>query len=74
MEKVGSLWKRKSKDGKQFLSGTMLGGLKVMIYPTKSKQSDKSPDYQVLIEYPGVEPKKFISKKEERQTVTYDDL
>lgn len=59
MEKVGSLWSKKNKDGKKYLTGSMMGGIRVMVYPVKSKTNDKSPDYNILIEYPGVEKTKF---------------
>lgn len=51
MIKLTGLWKNKSKNGMEYLSGR-LGNAKVMIFPVKNKKSDKSPDYElVLAEY-----------------------
>ena len=46
-EKVGSLWKRQSKKGTNYLAGE-INGQKVMIFHAKDKRSDKSPDFIVV--------------------------
>lgn len=46
------LWKQKSKDtGLQFLSGTILGDLQLMIFPNKQKKG-KAPDYYAVLVLP----------------------
>jgi hypothetical protein len=46
-EKIGSLWKRQSKKGTNYLAGE-INGEKVMIFHAKDKRSDKSPDFTVV--------------------------
>ena len=75
MEKVGSLWSKKNKDGKKYLTGTMLGGIRVLIYPVKTKTSDKSPDYTISIEYPGADKPVFArSSGFQKPKVTEEDF
>jgi len=46
-EKPGALWKRASKKGTTFLSGE-INGVQVVIFKTKEKRTEKSPDYVVF--------------------------
>jgi uncharacterized protein (DUF736 family) len=46
LEKLGALWKRTSKAGVAYLSGT-IGEQKVVVFRTKEKRNDRSPDFQV---------------------------
>jgi hypothetical protein len=46
-EKIGALWKRKSKQGTDYLFGTV-NGEGVVVFRVKEKLSPKSPDYLVL--------------------------
>lgn len=48
LEKLGSLWKRKSKDGtKTFLTGKV-GDFDVIIFTNKHKKDPKHPDFEVF--------------------------
>ena len=49
LEKIGALWKRKSRAGNVYLAG-VIHDQKVMIFPIKPefRTSDKSPHYQVM--------------------------
>lgn len=75
MESVGVLWKNK-KDDKTYLSGNMLGGIKVLIYPVKKKLKKNSPDYTISIEYPCNCSNKKDSKKDVSGVVkvTHEDI
>lgn len=44
----GGLWKRTSKKGEDYLSGSM-NGLSLMIFKNKEKKNDKSPDYYMSL-------------------------
>jgi len=46
-EKLGALWKRVSKKGTTFLSGE-INGVQVVIFQTREKRNEKSPDYVVF--------------------------
>ena len=43
--KLTGLWKETSKDGKDYLSGTMMPGAKLLIFPNSFKQRPNDPDY-----------------------------
>ena len=43
--KLTGLWKEKSKDGKDYLSGTMMPGAELLIFPNGFKQKPNEPDY-----------------------------
>ena len=43
--KLTGLWKEKSKDGKDYLSGTMMPGAKLLIFPNGFKKRPNDPDY-----------------------------
>ena len=43
-EILGGLWKRKSAKGTDYLTGK-IGDQKILIFKTKNKKNDKSPDY-----------------------------
>lgn len=45
--KIGALWKRKTKDGMEFLGGEV-NGERVVVFPVRKKWQKNSPDYQVL--------------------------
>jgi hypothetical protein len=56
MNKLGALWKRKSKDGsKTFLTGK-IGETEVIIFLNKSKNQPKHPDYEVFESEPRSAP------------------
>lgn len=47
-QKIGALWKQKSKDGKKvYLKGT-INDVKVVIFANDNKTSERSPDYNVI--------------------------
>lgn len=46
------LWKQTAKkSGQQFLSGTIIGDLQLMIFPNKNKKG-KAPDYYAVLVLP----------------------
>jgi len=51
---IGSLWAKKTQDGKKYLSGVIQspflpgGELRIAIFPVKEKKSENSPDYSVV--------------------------
>ena len=48
---IGALWKRKSGDGKSFLSGVIeFPGINipVAIFPNENKKADNHPDFKVV--------------------------
>lgn len=49
LEKIGALWKKKSKKGFVYLSG-VCHDERIMIFPVKEeyKTSEKSPDYNIM--------------------------
>jgi len=67
---VGAAWKRKDKNGNDYLSVSldlgMLGKRSVVIYPIKpeEKKSDKSPDYRVTM----FTPEEKQAKSDSHQT------
>lgn len=51
--KIGSLWVKKTRDGKSFLSGSIEVGeqkIRIVIWPNDFKYSEKSPDFKVYID------------------------
>ena len=47
-EKLGALWKRKSKkDGSEFLAGKV-AGQDVVIFPVWERKNERSPDFEVF--------------------------
>jgi hypothetical protein len=57
------LWKNKDKNGNVFLAGSM-GGVRVLVFPVKNKQSEKSPDY-TLVFAPNETPAQQQTQKQE---------
>jgi len=52
-EKIGALWARQAKNGTRYFTGIIeLDGkkTKIVIWPTKEKKSEKSPDYTINID------------------------
>lgn len=43
---IGALWVKTSKNGKQFLTGT-INGQKIVIFQNNYKKEQKQPDYKV---------------------------
>lgn len=50
--KIGSAWKMKSKNGKEFISVVIelpiIGKVKFVLFDNDNKQSDNHPDYDVV--------------------------
>ena len=53
MKKIGVLWKHKSKEGKNYLIGSVeiLAGIKtpICVFLNEQKKSVKSPDYTIIL-------------------------
>ena len=61
LKRIGSLWQRKSKSGKPFLSGYLDrgldGDLTIAVFRVQEKQTDKSPDFTIVLVPPGEQQK-----------------
>jgi hypothetical protein len=55
MIEITGLWLNKTKDGKQYMSGS-IGGAKVLIFANQYKKTDKDPSYKM-----------FFAEKEKKQ-------
>ena len=53
-EKIGALWKLKSKKGMEYLSG-QVNGERVVVFPVQQKWRKTSPDYQIFKSSPAPE-------------------
>lgn len=52
MRKIGACWKRKSKDGKQYLSGQIdliTSKLNIVLFKNDKKTNPKQPDYNIVL-------------------------
>jgi len=52
-EKIGALWARQAKNGTRYFTGIIAANMaetKIVIWPTKEKKSEKSPDYTINID------------------------
>jgi len=52
-EKIGALWARETKNGMRYFSGNIETDgkkIKIIIWPTREKKSEKSPDYTINID------------------------
>jgi len=49
MIKLTGLWKNKTKDGKQYLTGGLGYGAKILIFPNSYKEKESDPDYIAYI-------------------------
>jgi uncharacterized protein (DUF736 family) len=50
-QKIGALWKRKSQDGKTFLSGViqdLRGDINIAVFVNDRKDKDNQPDYNIV--------------------------
>lgn len=50
-QKIGALWKRKTQDGKTFLSGViqdMRGDINVAVFANDRKEKDNQPDFNIV--------------------------
>ena len=49
LKRIGALWKKKDKKGKEFYSGNIelgaLGDIRVMVFENEPKQEDNHPDW-----------------------------
>jgi len=48
MEKKTGMWKKSSKDGKEFWSGT-IGDEQFLLFPNTFKTEGKHPDYNLIV-------------------------
>lgn len=52
LKKVGSLWKKDSKNNQEYLTGTLdmgaLGECRIMVFPNE-KKTEKQPDFTVSL-------------------------
>jgi uncharacterized protein (DUF736 family) len=50
-QKIGALWKRKTQDGKTFLSGVIQdirGDINVAVFANDRKDKDNQPDFNIV--------------------------
>jgi hypothetical protein len=47
LERLGGLWRRKSKQGREYLAGTA-GELKILIFPNREKRDERAPDFVIF--------------------------
>ncbi len=50
--KIGALWLKETKDGKKYMSGVLedlRGNIKIAVFKNDRKESDKHPDYSILL-------------------------
>jgi len=61
-KKIGALWKKKSKDGKSYLSGNieLINGIvqRVAVFTNDKKTNPKQPDYSIVLSQPNPEQPK----------------
>ena len=50
MIKLGALWRKTSKDGGIYLSGSINESTRVIVLPARERKSDKSPDYYLFLD------------------------
>lgn len=66
-KKIGALWLKKTKDGKQYFSGVltdMRGDIPVVVF-RNDKKKDKQPDFQIFISEPQKKQEEVISQPED---------
>jgi uncharacterized protein (DUF736 family) len=56
MKMQGGLWKKKTQDGREFLTGPGLFGMQIFVNPVENKTSENSPDYIITMEVPREKP------------------
>lgn len=52
LRKIGALWLRKSKDGKDYMSGVLndiSGDIRICVFKNDKKENDKQPDYTLSV-------------------------
>ena len=52
-EKIGALWARETKNGMRYFSGNIETDgkkIKIIIWPTREKKSERSPDYTINVD------------------------
>jgi hypothetical protein len=64
LKRIGALWKKKDKKGKDYFSGTIelgaLGEIRVMVFENEPKQEQNHPDWTIHL---------ATDEKEERKPV-----
>lgn len=66
-QNIGVLWKRKTQDGKVFLSGVLRdisGDIQIAVFPNNRKDKDNQPDFNII----------RSEQKEERKQQGNDDF
>ena len=66
-QKIGALWKRKTQDGKVFLSGVLqdiTGDIQIAVFANDRKEKDNQPDFNIV----------RSEQKEERKQQGNDDF
>jgi uncharacterized protein (DUF736 family) len=72
-EFIGALWNKQSAKGFSYMSGLIeIDGKKISIvlFKTREKKSDKSPDWNILLS----KPMQKQEEKEEEKEISIDDL
>jgi hypothetical protein len=60
-EKLGVLWKRKSKRGTDYWSGN-INGQQIVVFAVRQKRSPKSPDFEI-----------YKSERRDKQTAFHSE-
>lgn len=72
---IGGLWKQTSKNGTQYLSGTVNGQRIVVFKNAKKQDGERTPDYRIYEQTPlGAPQDAAPAVPSSRQTVTHDDI
>lgn len=68
MISLSGLWLQKTKDGKQYMAGT-LGGARVLIFKNDKKTSPNQPDYNLFLAENKPNPKAQPQEEQQRRPV-----
>ena len=64
-EKLGVLWKRKSKRGTDYWSGN-INGQQIVVFAVRQKRSPKSPDFEIYKSLPRDQQGTFQGEQQEQ--------
>lgn len=70
--KIGALWCRKSKDGKEYMSGILedlSGNIRIAVFKNDRKEHHNQPDYQIILSGEHKEQKEPVSQQAEEAEI-----